>query len=325
MSHPVAIVTGSAGYIGSVLCKHLQKKGYYVIGVDNRAGEEISDKYTNHFRWTEFNEIEDVIHTEKDATVFHLAATAQIDESLDPTEQLKNNVSKTLDLLSQLKPSNKLIFASSAAVYGDPGFCPPGGFKEIDSSRPINNYGSSKLMGEHLIDQCYKYLGIKACSFRFFNVAGAWDDVGDHWDSPHIIPSLYRAITTAHVHDFFINGNSYETPDGTAVRDYVHVRDVVNAMQYADWFMGQPMHPDNFHWKYNLGSGKGYSVLQIANAFAATTGCTFDIKYDVPRTGDPATLIANPHEWIKHGAFSYEHTKLEDMIKSQCDYLKDLK
>jgi UDP-glucose 4-epimerase len=317
-----AIVTGSYGYIGSVLCKLLRERGYYVVGIDNSAMAQF-DWFHERERVDSLNEYlcDDfasphgmhVLKEYKDATVFHLAANSLLGPSaFDPLSYYENNAAKTLKLLQTLKPSNRLIFASTAAVYG----ITDKPVREKSKIDPPNNYGQSKLWCEHMIDSCYEIHNLKATSFRFFNVVGAYKNVGQLPETPHIINQLCdRAMNDE---EFTINGDDFETKDGTCIRDYVHVIDICNAMIYADEYMRD--HKKPMHEKFNLGTNSGQSVKEIVDIFQKTC-------YDVPvkigpkRVGDPPFLVADPNKFIKKTGFMYEHSSnLEAMIKSAWEY-----
>jgi UDP-glucose 4-epimerase len=317
-----AIVTGSYGYIGSVLCKILRDRNYFVVGIDNdlRTQEAWTNDDSrvlncNDYLFDDFaspNSLH-VFKEYKDATVFHLAANSLLGPSAyDPLSYYSNNTAKTLKLLQTLKPTNRLVFASTAAVYG----ITDKPVREHSKIDPPNNYGQSKLWCEKLIDASYEILNLKATSFRFFNVIGAYDDVGQLPETPHIINQLCdRAMKNE---SFTINGTEFKTKDGTCIRDYVHVIDICNAMIHADEYMRESNKP--MHEKFNLGTNIGQSVKEIIDIFQKTC-YNVDVKIGAARVGDPPFLVANPSKFIKHTGFMYEHSSnLEAMINSAWEY-----
>lgn len=319
-----AIVTGAYGYIGSVLCKMLRERDYFVVGIDNDPRAQADwvssaciDRVDvcNDYLLDDFASAEGlhVVREYRDATIFHLAANSLLGPSAyDPLSYYENNTAKTLHLLQSLRPSNRLVFASTAAVYGVTDKV----VKETSKISPPNNYGRSKLWCEHMIDSAYQILDLKATSFRFFNVIGAYKGMGQLPETPHIINQLCdRALKRE---TFKINGDDFPTPDGTCIRDYVHVADICNAMIHADEYMRD--HKKSMHEKFNLGTNFGQSVKEIVDIFRKTC-------YDVPvevgprRVGDPPFLVADPSKFIKKTGFMYEHSSdLEAMIKSAWEY-----
>lgn len=317
-----AIVTGAYGYIGSVLCKMLRERDYFVVGIDkdpraeqdwvNGAGrvDVCNDYFLDDFSAPEGLHIVREYH---DATVFHLAANSLLGPSAyDPLSYYENNSFNTMKLINKLRPTNRLVLASTAAVYG----VTDKPVKETSKIDPPNNYGRSKLWCEQMIDASYEILGLKATSFRFFNVIGAYDGVGQLPETPHIINQLCDRSMKGET--FTINGDDYPTADGTCVRDYVHVADIAAAMIHADAYMRDRKKP--MHEKFNLGTNVGQSVKQIVDIFRKTC-------YNVPvevgpcRVGDPPFLVADPSKFIKKTGFMYEHSSdLEAMIKSAWDY-----
>lgn len=310
-----AIITGAAGYIGSVLCKMLKEQGYHVTAVDVNK-EVMQCKYAD----VKINSCFSIMPTgyiDSDSTIFHLAAHSLLGPSAKaPMDYFLNNTVKTLKLLDMMKTRScsKLIFASTAAVYSEQqrqttGLFWPGQltrmYKPVPEDGildPPNNYGKSKLMSEQMFDSIAPVEKMSIVSFRFFNVIGAYEDVGPSKDTPHIISSLIRD----HKNNarFCINGHDYKTKDGTCIRDYVDVKDVCRAMIHADYKLSFL----TGHFKYNLGTGRGHSNLQIIKLFSETVGPWYhDLKpkYGSRRVGDPAYLVADPEKFIKETNFSY--------------------
>lgn len=314
MIEKTAVVTGAAGYIGSVLCKMLREQNYYVIGVDTDKPTTTAAQYYNVFHRMDFVNITDMIP--ENATVFHLAASSLLGPSAtNPMLYFDNNTAKTTKLIKSLKPSNILIFASTAAVY--PARSDFNYFDEDNHVEPPNNYGLSKLMTEQMLDAVCNSLRLRAISFRFFNVIGAYDDVGQKLGTPHIISQLCQSYKNKT--PFTVYGIDHKTKDGSCVRDYLHVRDVASALICADEYLH--LFPDAAgHAKYNLGTKRGYSVWDIIAAFGKVIGKPY-VEIGQKRIGDPPNLLANPEKFIDHTGFEYKHSdNLEEMILSAWRY-----
>lgn len=242
--------------------------------------------------------------------VFHLGASADVSDSTKrPSLYYKNNIGATaalFDNLIQMGWNGDVIFSSTASVYG---------FKdkactETDVLEPQTAYGKSKLMCEEFLQELWNCHKISSSTFRYFNVAGAYDDVGDHLDSSHVIQKLcYSAIKNQ---PFFIFGENYNTKDGTCVRDYLHVLDVCNAHFTA--LERLKKHPGVY--TYNLGTNSGVSVKELATKFKVQTGKNIHITSAQQRPGDPGYLVANPAKFINDTGFKYEHSDIDNIIDS---------
>lgn len=334
-----ALVTGSGGYIGSVLVKMLKEQGYYVIGVDLTQKHECR-KYMDEIVVGDFADDDTLKKISEDTTVFHLAAHSLLGPSAnEPIKYFFNNTVKTLKLIEFMLAHRafKLIFASSAAVYSElqyatgvlsfSGLCQmrqP--VKETGRVGPPNNYGMSKLHTEQMLNSIcsvdnnitFPYSTLHAVSFRFFNVIGAYDDVGPSQKTPHILSSLVRAAK--HTGKFVLNGDNYNTKDGTCIRDYVDVKDVCRAMIHADISLSVIQ---SKHDVYNLGTGKGYSNKEIIDVFNKVCSpwydkSQFDLQVGPIRVGDPPYLVADPAKYIKETGFQYKysddlHTMISDV------------
>lgn len=320
---PVAIVTGSYGYIGSVLTKLLHEEGYYVVGVDNDPGaqkcwedEKQRTKYCDDMLCGDFASTQGlhILSEYPNATIFHLAANSLLGPSAEfPLTYFENNTAKTLKLIQNLKPTHKLIFASTAAVYAETDKVVTEGSK----ISPPNNYGLSKLWSEQMLDACYKQKSLRAASFRFFNVIGAYGDMGQLPNTPHIVNKLCDKALRKDG-PFIIHGDNYDTRDGTCIRDYLHVVDVARALVHADKYLedGKPC-----SLKFNLGTNVGTSVKEIVDIF--NQQCTkVNTVVGSRRIGDPPFLVANPDKFMKMTGFQYQYKSndLDLMIKSAWEY-----
>ncbi len=322
---PVAIVTGSYGYIGSVLTKVLSESGYYVIGVDKdqRAPNswvlgKARTQYCDEFLCHDFvsDEVMEVLNENPDASVFHLAASSLLGPSAYvPLQYFENNTSKTLKLIQNLRPTNRLIFASTAAVYAETDKV----VTERSKISPPNNYGLSKLWCEQMIDASYQTSELRAASFRFFNVIGAYGDVGQLPDTPHIVNRLCDKALGNDT-PFVIAGDDYDTRDGTCVRDYLHVIDVCRALIHADKYLTDKK-PCSL--KFNLGTHTGTTVKEVVEIFNKICS-KVDYRIGVRRVGDPPFLVANPSKFIATGfEYQYKNTDLDKMIMDHWEYRRN--
>ena len=304
------LVTGSHGYIGSVLCKTLTEAGHTVFACDIKPylGGDFEYLHAVYNRSFDDDEVLDCITNNKIDTIFHLAASSLLGPSAtDPLLYYYNNTARTINLLNRLRNRNwkgHIIFSSTAAVYGDQGRI----VTESDPLQPCNHYGHSKLMCEQAINVARMY-GIKTTTFRYFNVSGAYDDRGQSAGEPHIITRICNAA--AGKEPLMIFGDDYETFDGTCMRDYVHVRDVCRAQMHAM--------EDKIQGIYNLGTQDGTSVLNIINTFKDVNNVDFDYEFGPRRIGDPAYLVASPWKFMDTG-FEYKHSTLEEIVKSAWSY-----
>ena len=280
------LVTGAGGYIGSQTCKFLSDNGHKVVGVDrnNLRHNYCVDSYIGNYADFEVQQL--LLDVD---SVVHIGATSLVGPSvLDPSKYYNNNVVGTLKLLDACKNQGvkSFVFASSAATYGEPegGVC-----LETEQHTPMNPYGWSKRMTEIMLSDYATAYGINSVSLRFFNVAGADTlmEMGQEKDATHIIAMLIER--TMQGKGFTLFGDKFDTPDGTCVRDYVHVEDVANgiykAIEYTKANEGA--------YRFNLGNKEGYSNLQIVEAVRRNTPLEPNVTMGPARDGDPATLVAN--------------------------------
>ena len=314
------LITGSRGYIGSTLAKTFTEMGVIPVGVDRDMRANGSNIYGMYYPASfEDESVADLVYELKIDTICHLAADASVPDSVKrPSKYYQNNVAATIQLLDNLVKRNwtgKFIFSSSAAVYADSGKLS----SESDVPVPCNPYGTTKLMNEHTLRDYYNAYGISIVCFRYFNVAGGWGDVGDHYFAEHVIQKLCRSAITGE--EFTIFSDKKNTPDGTCVRDYLHVRDVcdahVHAIKYLDKNPG-------FHI-YNLGTNKGTSIKQLIAQFITTTGMNLQFATGDPRPGDPDFLVADGHRFVCDTGYTYKHSDLDNIIASAIEYTKTKK
>jgi len=286
------LVTGGAGYIGSHAAYALKRKGYEAIIYDNLS--------TGHSRLADGFELiaGDIADTAKLASalrrvdaVMHFAAHAYVGESVsNPRKYFQNNVQSALALLNAVIESQvrKFIFSSTCAVYGMPDKIP---ITEETVRRPVNPYGATKLAFEHALEAYGNAYGLRFVSFRYFNAAGADESgiIGEiHDPEPHLIPSAFEAIHGKR-EALEIFGNDYPTPDGTCIRDYIHVTDLAEAHVLGVEYLSQ-----GSSIALNLGTGRGHSVKEVISMIERVTGRKVPTRLAPRRPGDPPRLVADP-------------------------------
>jgi UDP-glucose 4-epimerase len=284
------LVTGGAGYIGSIVTRQLLAAGHDVVVLDNlERGHRAAIAPEARFVLADLRErdaVERVISEGFDG-VLHFAALALVSESVShPERYYRTNVGGTLNLLDAMRIAGvpRLVFSSTCAVYGQPDEVP---ISEAAPPRPANAYGASKLAVDGMISDFCLAHGLGAVSLRYFNVAGASAGVGeDHAPETHLIPNILRTVLGRNPHvDVF--GTDYPTPDGTAIRDYIHIEDLSAAHLLA---LGAA-HPGE-HQIFNLGNGNGFSVREVIAAAARVTGAEIPTREVPRRPGDPPMLVA---------------------------------
>ena len=287
------LVTGGAGYIGSHTVRALREAGLEAVVLDNLAAghrEAVPDVPLVQADIAETGTVRDVVRRYGVTAVIHFAALASVEESgRAPARYYQNNVTNTLALLEALVEASvdRFVFSSSAAVYGEPRETP---IPETHPTGPINAYGETKLAVERALPYFAGAYGLRAVSLRYFNAAGA-DPAGkigeDHDPELHLIPRALAAVAAGAPVDVF--GDDYPTPDGTCVRDYVHVCDLADAHLLALRSLEQGTASP----AYNLGTGRGYSVREVAAAASRVTGRPARLRIAARRAGDPAILCAS--------------------------------
>ena len=307
--------------MGSIVAEGLLNKGYKVIILDNLQQGHREAVFPN----AELV-IADICHAEGlerafrryhiDA-VMHMAAETVVEYSVtDPRRYFRNNVLGGINLLDTMLKHQvaKLIFSSSAAIYGQPHSTP---IEEAHPAVPVNSYGESKLMFEHILEWYGKAYGLKHVSFRYFNAAGASELLGeDHRPETHLIPNVLKPALDKDS-QVSIFGTDYPTKDGSCIRDYVHVIDIaqahISALEKIEQLNGNA---------YNLGNGEGYSVLEVVEAAKKVTGTDIPIKISPRRTGDPAVLVASSKRARAELGWNPQFPQLETIIESAWSWLK---
>jgi UDP-glucose 4-epimerase len=313
---PAILVTGGAGYIGSHGCRALLAAGYRPVVFDNFstghrgfvAGSLVTGDLLDRAA------LDRVFAEHEIAAVMHFAASSLVGESVaDPQKYYVNNVAGTLSLLQAMRAAgcHRLVFSSTGAVYGN---ADSKALPETYPCAPINPYGASKWMIERMLADYRSAYGFGAFCLRYFNASGAdrAGGIGELRDNEtHLIPRAMMALQ-GHVPDFAVFGDDYETPDGTAIRDYIHVTDLAAAHVAALELLLQGHRGGAF----NLGTGTGFSVRQILSAIAAETGREVPHVVKPRRPGDPTYLVADPTAAREILKFRAAHSDLATIIRT---------
>lgn len=284
------LVSGGAGYIGSVTAALLVEQDHEVVILDDLSTghrQALPSGAVFHEGRLHDRQILDEVFARSYDAVVHFAAFSLVGESVrDPLKYWDNNVGGTLALLRRAAAggARRFVFSSSAAVYGEPDSTP---ITENAPLRPVNPYGATKLAMEYALAGAAAASGLAAVALRYFNAAGAWGHLGeDHTPETHLVPRLLRSLLVAG-ETFAVYGDDYPTPDGTCIRDYIHVRDLAEAHVLALLWADTP----GFS-ALNLGTGRGHSVREIIAAARRVTGQEVAPPVQPRRPGDPARLVA---------------------------------
>lgn len=311
------LVTGGAGYIGSHCVAALLRQGEDVAVADNlskghRAALKGGRLYVGDVGDRDF--LRELFSKEKIEAVFHFAAFSLVGESMTvPEKYFRNNCMAGLTLLETMAEHgvNALVFSSTAATYGEPDYVP---IDEEHPKKPTNPYGQSKLMVEGMLPWFEAAHGLKSVALRYFNVAGALGDgsIGeDHRPETHLIP-LVLSVAQGKRERLSLYGTDYPTPDGTCVRDYIHVEDLVDAHLLAL----RHLRNGGACAAFNLGNGQGFSNREIVEAARRVTGRPIPVKEEGRRPGDPATLVASSQKAMEVLGWRPKHADIGDIIGS---------
>jgi len=315
------LVTGGAGYVGSIVAEELIRKGYKVVILDNlQQGHRQAILPEAELVIADICDTEALerffCHHQIDA-VMHMAGETVVEYSMtDPKRFFRNNIVGGINLLDTMLKHEvaKLIFSSSAAIYGQPDSTP---IEEDHPTITINSYGETKLMFERILKWYGKAYQLKHVSLRYFNAAGASELLGeDHHPETHLIPNVLKAAWDKDSH-VSIFGTDYPTKDGSCIRDYVHVIDIAQAhilaLEKIEQLSGNA---------YNLGNGEGYSVLEVVEAAKKATGTDIPIEISPRRAGDPAVLVASSKRAKSELVWKPEFPEIEAIIASAWSWLK---
>lgn len=317
------LVTGGAGYIGSHTCKALAKAGYTPIVYDSLCrGNAWSVKWgpLEVGDLMDGERLRDVVRQYQPVGVIHFAAFAYVGESMqEPLMYYRNNVGGTTSLLRAMAAEgvDRLVFSSTCATYGTPETNP---IREDMPQRPINPYGQSKLMVEQILKDCTKNGSLSAVALRYFNAAGADADgeIGEaHDPETHLIPLALGAAKASNP-PLTVFGNDHSTPDGTCIRDYIHVTDLadahVKAFAYASGNQGFSA--------FNLGTGTGISIMEVIQTSQEVTGREVSFSFGPRRVGDPAALVADPSLARDVLGWSAQHSDLRNILQTAWNWMQ---
>ena len=311
------LVTGGAGYVGSVCAKVLAEQGHRVVVVDDLSTGN-ADAVPPGTEFVEGDMVQVARATLSDGSfdgVLHFAAKSLVGESVEAPERYwYANVVRTLELLEVIRETRtpRLVFSSTAATYGEPASVP---ITEDAPTMPTNPYGATKLAIDHAIGSYARAHGLAATSLRYFNVAGAYAGLGErHAVETHLIPLVLQVATGAR-EEIRVFGTDWPTADGTAVRDYIHVRDLAEAHLLAL----NSARPGE-HRIYNLGNGTGFSVREVIECCRRVTGRPITSRDSERRAGDPAVLIASSDRAIAELGWKPRHAGLEDIVSDAWDF-----
>jgi UDP-glucose 4-epimerase len=316
------LVTGGAGYIGSHCTKMLLEEGYKVSVIDNLStGYRAAVDPRASFYQVDIkdkNRVIDVLKKDKIDAVIHFAAYSLVGESMgDPLKYYDNNLYGTKVLLDAMVEANvkAIVFSSTAAVYGDHKTMP---ITEDYDERPTNTYGETKLAMEHMMKWVDIAHDVKYIALRYFNVAGAYHtgEIGEaHNPETHLIPLILQVPNGKRDH-IYIFGDDYDTPDGTCIRDYIHIEDLIHAHILA---MKHLLNTKTSNF-YNLGSGEGYSVKEMIDAARSVTNHPIPAIISKRRPGDPSRLIASSEKIERELGWKRQYSSIEDIISSAWEF-----
>lgn len=311
------LVTGGAGYIGSHTVRQLEQAGHRVVVYDNLVkGHRNSVKNSVFIKGDIFDSdlLADTIKRHTITSVVHFAAYSVVGESMEkPREYYHNNVGGTLNLLDVMLAGgvNKLVFSSSAAVYGEPEKTP---ITEDMPKNPTSVYGRTKVMMEEAMADYARAYGLKYIALRYFNACGADidGDIGeDHRPETHLVPLVLQACL-GKTDGIKIFGDDYPTEDGTCLRDYIHVTDLAQAHVLAL----EALYQGHDSEVYNLGNGSGFSVKEIIEAAEAVTGITIPKQVVARRPGDPAVLVAGSEKIRRDLGWQPQYSDIKSIIET---------
>ena len=319
------LVTGGAGYIGSHTCRELQRQGYEPIVFDN-----LENGYQENVLWgplfkgdlRKAEQLEACFEKFNPAAVIHFAAYAYVGESVkEPEKYYDNNVIGSFNLLKIMKKFgvNKLVFSSSCATYGIPENMP---IAETELQKPVNPYGNTKLQMERMMQDFSKAYGLKFVALRYFNAAGASPDseIGEnHVPETHLIPLILAAVA-GKISEVSVYGSNYPTPDGTCIRDYIHVCDLADAHIKALEYLEE----SNRKLAFNLGTGTGNSVMEVIKAVEKVVNKPVPYKITDRRAGDPAVLVSKTGLAEKKLRWSPQYNEIETIVEHAWNYYKKI-
>jgi UDP-glucose 4-epimerase len=315
---PKILVTGGAGYIGSVTTHHLLRRGFEVAVIDDLSRGHRDNVAAERLHVLRLQDTDGVARLLQGVdAVVHFAAYIAVGESTrEPELYFSNNVGGTLSLLEAMARAGvrRLVFSSTAAVYGDPEKVP---IPEEARQAPVSPYGESKAMVEKVLGELDRYRGLRSVALRYFNACGAEPEAGlgeAHDPETHLIPLLFRAAATGEAIQIF--GDDYATSDGTCIRDYIHVSDLAAAHVAAlDHLM-----KGGGSGAFNVGTGAGQTVMEVLRAVEEVTGKRVPYTMAPRREGDPAALVADAAKLRRELGWRPERSGIRDIVRDAWAY-----
>lgn len=316
------LVTGAAGYIGSIVTEALVKQGISVVALDNLSqGHRQAVAPKAVFIEGNIGDgpcLGQLFSRHSIDAVLHLAAESVVEFSMaDPGRYFKNNVTHGITLLETMLQHGvkRFIFSSSASIYGEPKSVPIG---EEAVTSPVNAYGESKLMFEQILRWFGRAYGLKHISFRYFNAAGASEKYGEgHSPETHLIPNVLR-VALGQSRTFNLFGDDYDTRDGTCIRDYIHIKDIAEAHILA------LRHIDSVGTSvYNIGNGGGFSVKEVIDVCRKVTGSPIPVEVHPRRPGDPAKLVASAEKIRRELGWMPNYPGLEEIVQTAWEWHRE--
>lgn len=314
------LVTGGAGYIGSVTVEKLRARGEQVIVLDNLfRGHRSAVSAEIPFYHGQIGDralLREILDEHRIESCVHFAALAYVGESVEqPGKYFENNVEQGVALITTLLETHvsRIVFSSTCATYGEPQKIP---ISEDTPQWPKNPYGWTKLAIERMLDSFERAHGLKFVSLRYFNAAGATERCGEyHEPESHLVPNVLKAAS-GELKVLSVFGDKYPTPDGTAIRDYVHVSDLADAHILSLDYLRKDG-PSEF---INLGTGHGYSVMEVIECGRKVTGCPILVRIEPPRPGDPAKLVADASKAGRVLGWKPTRSDLATILRSQWEW-----
>jgi UDP-glucose 4-epimerase len=314
------LVTGGAGYIGSVTTECLLRRNENIVVLDDlgRGHRAALDSNVPFYQGRVGDRalLERITREHKIDSCIHFAALAYVSESVEkPALYFENNVQQGIGLMGALIETGvrQIVFSSTCATYGEPSETP---IREHTPQWPKNPYGWSKLIMERLLDSYDHAYGLKFVALRYFNAAGATKHVGEHHEpESHLVPNVLAAAA-GKKSEVCVFGTNYSTPDGTAIRDYVHVADLADAHIRSLDYLRSGGDPDFL----NLGTGHGNSVLEVIEAARQVTNRHISVRFEAPRPGDPAHLVADPERAMRVLGWRPLLSDLHTILRSQWEW-----
>lgn len=316
------LVTGGAGYIGSVTLEALRAAGESVVVLDDLSNghREAVDPAVPFYKGKANDRVllEKILKEHEIRQVVHFAAFISVPESVkDPLRYFANNTVTVVEMLEVLCAHNvkNLVFSSTAAVYGEPEYTP---IDEAHPKKPTQPYGLSKYFVEQILDWAETAYGMTHVALRYFNACGATETRGEeHHPETHLIPLILQAAAGRRDH-VSLYGTDYATPDGSCIRDYVHVADLADAHVKALRYLKE----GGAGQKINLGNGKGFSVREVIETAEKVTGTKISVKEEPRRPGDPSVLVAGSEKARKTLGWTPRYTELEDIVASAWTWMR---